>query len=104
MSAKQAGKLIVIFTVAFLVTSSMLVLVGDEGSQRTWDIDPVAGTISHKIVGTDDVVNESSWLPEGDVEVGLTAGASTPNNKISDTIERILATHGLEIDELFAEY
>ena len=67
-------------------------------------IDPVAGTISHKIVGTDDVVNESGWLPDGDVEVGLTAGASTPNNKISDTIERILATHGLGIDDLFSSY
>jgi 4-hydroxy-3-methylbut-2-enyl diphosphate reductase len=67
-------------------------------------IDPLAGTISHKIVGTDDVVNESGWLPDGEVEVGLTAGASTPNNKISDTVERILATRGLEIDDLFNPY
>jgi 4-hydroxy-3-methylbut-2-enyl diphosphate reductase IspH len=29
------------------------------------------------------------------VRVGLTAGASTPNNKIGETVARILATRGL---------
>jgi 4-hydroxy-3-methylbut-2-enyl diphosphate reductase IspH len=28
----------------------------------------------------------------GPLTIGLTAGASTPNNKIGETIERILAT------------
>jgi 4-hydroxy-3-methylbut-2-enyl diphosphate reductase len=64
-------------------------------------IDPEAGTISHKIVGTDDVVTESHWLRDGDVTVGLTAGASTPNNKIGNTIQRIFASRGLAADELF---
>ncbi|MBW3660020.1 MAG: 4-hydroxy-3-methylbut-2-enyl diphosphate reductase [Gemmatimonadetes bacterium] len=31
------------------------------------------------------------WLPEGPVEIGITAGASTPNVKVGETIERILA-------------
>ncbi len=36
------------------------------------------------------------WLPaEGPIRVGVTAGASTPNNKISETVARILATRGL---------
>jgi len=38
----------------------------------------------------------TDWLPsEGPVRVGLTAGASTPNNKIGETVARILATRGL---------
>jgi 4-hydroxy-3-methylbut-2-enyl diphosphate reductase len=65
-------------------------------------IDPAAGTINHKIVGTDDVVTEDDWLPDGTVVVGLTAGASTPNNKIGDTVERILEMRGLTLDDLFA--
>ncbi len=64
-------------------------------------IDLETGTISHKIVGTDDVVIEGDWLPTGAIVVGLTAGASTPNNKIGDTVERILAMRELTLDDLF---
>ena len=35
------------------------------------------------------------WLPPGAVRVGVTAGASTPNNKIGEVVARILATRGL---------
>ena len=38
------------------------------------------------------------WLPSGPVRVGVTAGASTPNNKIGDVVTRILATRGLRAD------
>jgi 4-hydroxy-3-methylbut-2-enyl diphosphate reductase len=31
------------------------------------------------------------WLPDGDVAIGLTAGASTPNNIIGEVIERLSA-------------
>lgn len=37
----------------------------------------------------------ADWLPGGAVRVGVTAGASTPNNKIGDVVARILATRGL---------
>jgi 4-hydroxy-3-methylbut-2-enyl diphosphate reductase len=37
------------------------------------------------------------WLPPGPVRVGVTAGASTPNNKIGDVVARILATRGLAV-------
>ncbi len=37
----------------------------------------------------------ADWLPEGLVKVGITAGASTPNNKIGDVVARVLATRGL---------
>jgi len=30
------------------------------------------------------------------VRVGLTAGASTPNNKIGETVARIFATRGVD--------
>jgi 4-hydroxy-3-methylbut-2-enyl diphosphate reductase len=62
-------------------------------------IAPEHGTIRHKpelAPEASEVVTEQ-WLPEGPVEIGLTAGASTPNNKIGETIERILATAGVAI-------
>ena len=64
---------------------------------------PKAGTITHKIVGTDHVVTEEGWLPDGEVHIGLTAGASTPNNKIGDTVERIFATRGMDLEALMAD-
>ena len=34
------------------------------------------------------------WLPAGDVRLGITAGASTPDSVVGETIERILALRG----------
>lgn len=66
-------------------------------------IDPAAGTIRFKPAGTPldapEVVAED-WLPPGPVTVGLTAGASTPNNKIGEAVERLLRTRGLSVDDL----
>ena len=60
-------------------------------------IDPVRGTILHRDAATHEEVEATSWLPaEGAVRVGLTAGASTPNNKIGETVARILATRGVD--------
>jgi len=42
-----------------------------------------------------DEATASPWLQAGPVRVGLTAGASTPNSKIGEAVERILATRGL---------
>ncbi|SVB72701.1 uncharacterized protein METZ01_LOCUS225555, partial [marine metagenome] len=36
------------------------------------------------------------WLPEGPFELGMTAGASTPNNKIGEALVRVLQIRGLE--------
>jgi 4-hydroxy-3-methylbut-2-enyl diphosphate reductase len=60
---------------------------------------PENGTIRHKpelAPEATEVVTEQ-WLPNGPITIGLTAGASTPNNKIGETIERILATAGVAI-------
>jgi 4-hydroxy-3-methylbut-2-enyl diphosphate reductase len=43
-----------------------------------------------------------SWLPAGPVTVGLTAGASTPNNVVGAVVERILALRGRTSEELEA--
>jgi 4-hydroxy-3-methylbut-2-en-1-yl diphosphate reductase len=60
-------------------------------------IDPVRRTIRHKPELAADAaeVEAGEWLPAGPLAIGLTAGASTPNNKIGETIERVLATRGV---------
>jgi len=53
--------------------------------------------IRHKPLGAEDEVETRGWLPEGPVEIGLTSGASTPNNKTGQTIERLLACRGIAV-------
>ncbi len=60
------------------------------------------GAIRHRPVGGDDETTSASWLPAGPVNVGLTAGASTPNNVVGEVIERVLGLRGLRADELVA--
>lgn len=57
-------------------------------------VDPDSGAIRFRPVGTHDEETRAAWLPPGPVTIGVTAGASTPNNKIGETIERIAATRG----------
>ncbi len=61
-----------------------------------------AEMIRHKPVGKPEPVEEPGWLPYGPVRIGLTAGASTPNNKIGEAIQRILAFRGIPLPELMA--
>jgi 4-hydroxy-3-methylbut-2-enyl diphosphate reductase len=63
-------------------------------------IDSEAGTVHFRVAGVKHVEEtRSGWLPAGrPVRVGVTAGASTPNNKIGETVGRILATRGLVLD------
>jgi 4-hydroxy-3-methylbut-2-enyl diphosphate reductase len=63
-------------------------------------IDAGRGTIRFKPTGTPvntPEVEAEGWLHEGPITVGLTAGASTPNNKIGQAIELILRSRGIEI-------
>ncbi|HEY3932278.1 MAG TPA: 4-hydroxy-3-methylbut-2-enyl diphosphate reductase [Verrucomicrobiae bacterium] len=48
----------------------------------------------HKEVETRD------WLPSGKITVGVTAGASCPNNLIEDTIRRLFEMRGISVQEL----
>jgi len=60
-------------------------------------IDPERGVISHQPIGTHEEVETAAWLPAaGPIRVGITAGASTPNNKIGDAVARIFATRGVD--------
>jgi 4-hydroxy-3-methylbut-2-en-1-yl diphosphate reductase len=40
------------------------------------------------------------WLPSGKITVGITAGASCPNNLIEDTIRRLFDLRGIAVREL----
>jgi 4-hydroxy-3-methylbut-2-enyl diphosphate reductase len=60
-------------------------------------IDVETGSIRHKPVldpGASEVA-ETGWLPAGPFELGITAGASTPNNKIGEALVRVLSIRGI---------
>ena len=60
-------------------------------------IDPEARTIRHLPIGSKEEVAVGDWLPSTpELRVGLTAGASTPNNKIGETVARIFAARGID--------
>lgn len=58
-------------------------------------IDPSRGAIHARDPISGEKVETLEWLGTGPVNVGLTAGASTPNNKIGDAIARVFATRGI---------
>jgi 4-hydroxy-3-methylbut-2-en-1-yl diphosphate reductase len=60
-------------------------------------IDVASGTIRHQPIGTKREAVAERWLGEARV-VGITAGASTPNNKVGETMARICSVAGLEIE------
>jgi 4-hydroxy-3-methylbut-2-enyl diphosphate reductase len=65
--------------------------------------DRIDGTsIRHRPVGAQSETSQPEWLPPGPLSVGLTAGASTPNNVVGEVIERILALRGTTSGELTA--
>ena len=64
------------------------------GTVRTYHIaEPEAllspTDIRHKPVGAAKEVTSSGWLSEGTVSIGLTSGASTPDNLVGAAIERL---------------
>jgi 4-hydroxy-3-methylbut-2-enyl diphosphate reductase len=56
--------------------------------------------IHHHRAGGHEEQTTLGWLPAGAVVVGLTAGASTPNNVVGDVVERVLARRGLSVADL----
>jgi 4-hydroxy-3-methylbut-2-enyl diphosphate reductase len=63
-------------------------------------IDTETGTVRHKVGLSPDApqILDPNWLPEGPFTLGITAGASTPNNKIGEALLRILTSRGIEVD------
>jgi 4-hydroxy-3-methylbut-2-enyl diphosphate reductase len=47
-------------------------------------------------------VETRDWLPSGKITVGITAGASCPNNLIEDTIRRLFELRGISVQQLLA--
>ncbi|HSI86416.1 MAG: 4-hydroxy-3-methylbut-2-enyl diphosphate reductase [Candidatus Methylacidiphilales bacterium] len=45
-------------------------------------------------------VETENWLPSGPVNVGITAGASCPNNLIEETIQRLFEFRGVTVESL----
>ncbi len=65
-------------------------------------LDVAARTIRHRPVGAREEVTEQGWLPAGPLVAGVTAGASTPNNKVGEVIERLFQTRGIELGAALA--
>ena len=61
-------------------------------------IDVEAGTIRHKpeLDAKHPESVETEWIPAHPFNLGITAGASTPNNKIGEALLKILAIRGIE--------
>lgn len=65
-------------------------------------IDPESGEVHFRVAGVHHAEEtRGGWMPTGrPVRIGITAGASTPNNKIGETVARILATRGLVLEKV----
>jgi 4-hydroxy-3-methylbut-2-en-1-yl diphosphate reductase len=47
-------------------------------------------------------IEAHDWLPSGKVTVGITAGASCPNNLIEDAIRRLFELRGISVQQVLA--
>ncbi|MBI4564179.1 MAG: 4-hydroxy-3-methylbut-2-enyl diphosphate reductase [Planctomycetes bacterium] len=56
-----------------------------------------ADRVRHRDPHSGRIVETPGWLPAKPLVLGLTAGASTPNSKVGEVIERILELRGLTV-------
>jgi 4-hydroxy-3-methylbut-2-enyl diphosphate reductase len=59
-----------------------------------------AAAIHHLRLDRPERVTTQDWLPAGEVVIGFTAGASTPDNKLGEVIQRVVEIAGEPIDAL----
>lgn len=76
-----------------------------EAKLPTYFIKNAAKMVSEKVIVHYDQhrheeVETQDWLPTGKVTVGITAGASCPNNLIEDTIRRLFELRGISVQQL----
>lgn len=62
----------------------------------TYHIEDASGLISaqeirHKPFGQFETILTKDWLPSGPIRIGLTSGASTPNQVLGEVVEKILS-------------
>ena len=63
---------------------------------RTYHIEDAGGLLSpreirHKPFGQFELVTSPDWLPAGPLRMGITSGASTPNQALGEVVEKILS-------------
>jgi 4-hydroxy-3-methylbut-2-enyl diphosphate reductase len=96
----------------------VMVVIGGYNSSNTQALARICAerTPTYHISGADQLVGTSirhrpvashagetvtpDWLPSGALTIGLTAGASTPNNVVGEVVARILALRGRSVEEL----
>jgi 4-hydroxy-3-methylbut-2-en-1-yl diphosphate reductase len=96
----------------------VMVVIGGYNSSNTQALARICAerTATYHISGADQLVGTSirhrtvashpgetvtpDWLPSGALTIGLTAGASTPNNVVGEVVARILALRGRSVEEL----
>ncbi|MCY3022964.1 MAG: 4-hydroxy-3-methylbut-2-enyl diphosphate reductase [Planctomycetota bacterium] len=62
------------------------------------------GQIRHLPMGAEqEAIHEHWWPDKTPLTIGLTAGASTPNNKIGETVLRLFELAGTDVTDLVAE-
>ena len=64
-------------------------------------VDLASGGLRYRHPGAPGEVTEQGWL-EGVANIGITAGASTPNNKIGETVARICRVAGVDLEGVLA--
>jgi 4-hydroxy-3-methylbut-2-enyl diphosphate reductase len=79
-----------------------------EAKLPTYFIKNAAKMVSDKLIvhynqHQHEEVETRDWLPEGNATVGITAGASCPNNLIEDAIRRLFELRGISVQELLAD-
>ena len=62
-------------------------------------IDVETGSVRHKVGLSPDTpeIVDTDWLPAEPFTLGITAGASTPNNKIGEALVRVLTSRGIDV-------
>jgi 4-hydroxy-3-methylbut-2-enyl diphosphate reductase len=78
-----------------------------EGKLPTFFIKNAAKMVSDRLIQHYNLalhaeVETQNWLPSGRVTVGITAGASCPNNLIEDAIRRLFELRGISVQQLLA--
>ena len=78
-----------------------------EAKLPTYFIKNAAKMVSDKLIQhwnqhQHEEVETRDWLPSGKITVGITAGASCPNNLIEDAIRRLFELRGIAVQELLA--
>ncbi|HVQ24522.1 MAG TPA: 4-hydroxy-3-methylbut-2-enyl diphosphate reductase, partial [Planctomycetota bacterium] len=62
--------------------------------------DSIGAEIVHRDPASGAIQRERGWLPAGDVTIGFTAGASTPDTLLGETIRSVLEVAGAPLDPL----